>query len=151
MTTGTQAIQTEFLKCRMRMELLFGYRAFLVLAPSISQSQHSWSWPNCTHPSKHRVKFNEHLCFNPRLLIQECSCQNQCQCVQMSVLIRDCMFQFSPHDKHHNFSLFLTEGKSLRDEESLQLLPVGTTATFYFKDLGPQIGWTMVSIIGWDI
>ncbi|XP_066479625.1 very-long-chain enoyl-CoA reductase-like isoform X6 [Tiliqua scincoides] len=39
------------------------------------------------------------------------------------------------------------KGKSLRDEESLQLLPVGTTATFYFKDLGPQIGWTMVFLI----
>ncbi|XP_048352208.1 very-long-chain enoyl-CoA reductase-like isoform X3 [Sphaerodactylus townsendi] len=39
------------------------------------------------------------------------------------------------------------KGKSLRNEESLQLLPVGTTATFYFKDLGPQIGWTMVFLI----
>ncbi|TFK05668.1 fatty acid desaturase 6 [Platysternon megacephalum] len=36
------------------------------------------------------------------------------------------------------------KGKSLRDEEILQHLPVGTTATLYFKDLGPQIGWTMV-------
>ncbi|XP_034977871.1 very-long-chain enoyl-CoA reductase-like isoform X1 [Zootoca vivipara] len=39
------------------------------------------------------------------------------------------------------------KGKSLRDEEALQLLPVGTTATLYFKDLGPQIGWTMVFLI----
>ncbi|XP_060088220.1 very-long-chain enoyl-CoA reductase-like isoform X3 [Heteronotia binoei] len=39
------------------------------------------------------------------------------------------------------------KGKSLRDEESLQLLPLGTTATFYFKDLGPQVGWTMVFLI----
>ncbi|XP_077189058.1 very-long-chain enoyl-CoA reductase-like isoform X5 [Paroedura picta] len=39
------------------------------------------------------------------------------------------------------------KGKSLRDEESLQLLPLGATATFYFKDLGPQIGWTMVFLI----
>uniref|UniRef100_A0A8C4Y7K4 3-oxo-5-alpha-steroid 4-dehydrogenase C-terminal domain-containing protein n=1 Tax=Gopherus evgoodei TaxID=1825980 RepID=A0A8C4Y7K4_9SAUR len=31
-----------------------------------------------------------------------------------------------------------------KDEEILQHLPVGTTATLYFKDLGPQIGWTMV-------
>uniref|UniRef100_A0A3Q4H7R4 Very-long-chain enoyl-CoA reductase-like n=1 Tax=Neolamprologus brichardi TaxID=32507 RepID=A0A3Q4H7R4_NEOBR len=37
-----------------------------------------------------------------------------------------------------------TEGKSLRDDEILQNLPVGTTATMYFKDLGPQLGWTMV-------
>ncbi|KAK7881154.1 hypothetical protein WMY93_029563 [Mugilogobius chulae] len=35
-------------------------------------------------------------------------------------------------------------GKSLRDEEVLQSLPVGTTATMFFKDLGPQLGWTMV-------
>ncbi|XP_068808499.1 very-long-chain enoyl-CoA reductase isoform X3 [Struthio camelus] len=39
------------------------------------------------------------------------------------------------------------KGKSLRDEEILQHLPVGTTATLYFKDLGPQIGWTMVFLI----
>ncbi|XP_075994205.1 very-long-chain enoyl-CoA reductase [Genypterus blacodes] len=36
------------------------------------------------------------------------------------------------------------KGKSLRDDEVLQSLPVGTTATMYFKDLGPQLGWTMV-------
>ncbi|KAM6080318.1 very-long-chain enoyl-CoA reductase isoform 5-T8 [Theristicus caerulescens] len=39
------------------------------------------------------------------------------------------------------------KGKSLRDEEILQHLPVGTTATLYFKDLGPQIGWTTVFLI----
>uniref|UniRef100_A0A087XUT8 Very-long-chain enoyl-CoA reductase n=1 Tax=Poecilia formosa TaxID=48698 RepID=A0A087XUT8_POEFO len=37
-----------------------------------------------------------------------------------------------------------TRGKSLRDDEILQNLPVGTTATMYFKDLGPQLGWTTV-------
>lgn len=36
------------------------------------------------------------------------------------------------------------EEKSLRDEEVLQNLPVGTTATMYFTDLGPQLGWTVV-------
>ncbi|XP_061569382.1 very-long-chain enoyl-CoA reductase [Cololabis saira] len=36
------------------------------------------------------------------------------------------------------------KGKSLRDDEILQNLPVGTTATMYFKDLGPQLGWTTV-------
>ncbi|XP_074118835.1 very-long-chain enoyl-CoA reductase-like isoform X1 [Sminthopsis crassicaudata] len=39
------------------------------------------------------------------------------------------------------------KGKALRNEEILQRLPVGTTATLYFKDLGPQIGWTMVFLI----
>ncbi|XP_039195695.1 very-long-chain enoyl-CoA reductase-like isoform X2 [Crotalus tigris] len=39
------------------------------------------------------------------------------------------------------------KGKSLKNEEILQLLPFGTTATLYFKDLGPQIGWTMVFLI----
>uniref|UniRef100_A0A8B9IV96 Steroid 5-alpha reductase C-terminal domain-containing protein n=1 Tax=Amazona collaria TaxID=241587 RepID=A0A8B9IV96_9PSIT len=39
------------------------------------------------------------------------------------------------------------KGNSLRDEEILQHLPVGTTATLYFKDLGPQIGWTTVFLI----
>ncbi|XP_074549612.1 very-long-chain enoyl-CoA reductase isoform X2 [Halichoeres trimaculatus] len=34
--------------------------------------------------------------------------------------------------------------KALRDDEILQNLPVGTSATFYFRDLGPQLGWTMV-------
>ncbi|XP_014037273.1 very-long-chain enoyl-CoA reductase isoform X2 [Salmo salar] len=36
------------------------------------------------------------------------------------------------------------KGKSLKDDDVLQNLPVGTTATMYFRDLGPQIGWTMV-------
>ncbi|XP_058887684.1 very-long-chain enoyl-CoA reductase isoform X1 [Acipenser ruthenus] len=36
------------------------------------------------------------------------------------------------------------KGKALKDDEILQNLPVGTTATLYFKDLGPQVGWTMV-------
>ncbi len=43
------------------------------------------------------------------------------------------------------FFLFLfSEEKSLRDDEILQSLPVGTSATIYFRDLGPQLGWTMV-------
>uniref|UniRef100_A0A3Q2CDX9 Very-long-chain enoyl-CoA reductase n=1 Tax=Cyprinodon variegatus TaxID=28743 RepID=A0A3Q2CDX9_CYPVA len=36
------------------------------------------------------------------------------------------------------------KGKLLKDNEILQNLPVGTTATMYFKDLGPQLGWTTV-------
>ncbi|KAM5148931.1 very-long-chain enoyl-CoA reductase-like [Mantella aurantiaca] len=39
------------------------------------------------------------------------------------------------------------KGRSLKDEEMLQDLPVGTTATLYFQDLGSQIGWTMVFLI----
>ncbi|KAA0705245.1 Very-long-chain enoyl-CoA reductase [Triplophysa tibetana] len=39
------------------------------------------------------------------------------------------------------------KGKPLRDEEILQELPVGTTATFYFKDLGAQIAWGTVFLI----
>lgn len=38
-----------------------------------------------------------------------------------------------------------SETKSLRDEEVLQTLPVGTTASFYFSDLGPQLTWGTVS------
>lgn len=44
----------------------------------------------------------------------------------------------------YNFLLFFLEEKSLRDDEILQNLPVGTSATMYFRDLGPQLGWTMV-------
>ncbi|KAG7526876.1 very-long-chain enoyl-CoA reductase-like [Solea senegalensis] len=36
------------------------------------------------------------------------------------------------------------KGKLLRDDEILQNLPVGTCAIMYFRDLGPQLGWTMV-------
>ncbi|XP_072225056.1 very-long-chain enoyl-CoA reductase-like isoform X2 [Leuresthes tenuis] len=36
------------------------------------------------------------------------------------------------------------KGKCLRDEEVLQTLPVGTTASFYFSDLGPQLTWGTV-------
>uniref|UniRef100_A0A8I5ZWG2 Trans-2,3-enoyl-CoA reductase like 2 n=1 Tax=Rattus norvegicus TaxID=10116 RepID=A0A8I5ZWG2_RAT len=38
-----------------------------------------------------------------------------------------------------------TQGKSLKDEDVLQKLPVGTTATLYFRDLGAQISWVTVS------
>ncbi|KAL4659208.1 very-long-chain enoyl-CoA reductase-like isoform X1 [Arapaima gigas] len=37
------------------------------------------------------------------------------------------------------------KGKSLNDDDILQQLPVGTTATFYFRDLGAQISWVTVS------
>uniref|UniRef100_A0A669QBQ0 Very-long-chain enoyl-CoA reductase n=1 Tax=Phasianus colchicus TaxID=9054 RepID=A0A669QBQ0_PHACC len=37
------------------------------------------------------------------------------------------------------------KGRSLKDEDILQSLPVGTTATFYFRDLGAQISWVTVS------
>ncbi|KAF3844109.1 hypothetical protein F7725_016157 [Dissostichus mawsoni] len=37
-----------------------------------------------------------------------------------------------------------SQGKSLKDEDVLQHLPVGTTATFYFRDLGAQISWVTV-------
>ncbi|KAK0135248.1 Very-long-chain enoyl-CoA reductase [Merluccius polli] len=36
------------------------------------------------------------------------------------------------------------KSKSLRDEEILQTLPVGTTASFYFSDLGAQVAWGTV-------
>ncbi|KAL7850834.1 hypothetical protein AOLI_G00211900 [Acnodon oligacanthus] len=36
------------------------------------------------------------------------------------------------------------EGKALKDEEVLENLPVGTTATIFLQDLGPQLSWTMV-------
>lgn len=43
--------------------------------------------------------------------------------------------------------MLISEGKPLRDEEILQELPVGTTTTFYFRDLGPQISWGTVSVL----
>uniref|UniRef100_A0A4X2LER0 Uncharacterized protein n=1 Tax=Vombatus ursinus TaxID=29139 RepID=A0A4X2LER0_VOMUR len=36
------------------------------------------------------------------------------------------------------------KGKPLKDEDILQNLPVRTTATLYFQDLGAQINWVMV-------
>lgn len=39
------------------------------------------------------------------------------------------------------------ESKCLRDEEILQTLPVGTTASFYFSDLGAQLTWGTVSTV----
>lgn len=36
------------------------------------------------------------------------------------------------------------KGKGLKDEDVLQTLPVGTTASFYFFDLGAQIAWGTV-------
>uniref|UniRef100_A0A8C5HB81 Very-long-chain enoyl-CoA reductase n=1 Tax=Gouania willdenowi TaxID=441366 RepID=A0A8C5HB81_GOUWI len=37
-----------------------------------------------------------------------------------------------------------SKGKSLRDDDVLQHLPVGTSATIYVTDLGPQLSWAMV-------
>ncbi|XP_048845972.1 very-long-chain enoyl-CoA reductase-like isoform X1 [Brienomyrus brachyistius] len=39
------------------------------------------------------------------------------------------------------------KGNALKDDDILENLPVGTTATMYFKDLGPQLGWTMVFLV----
>lgn len=40
-----------------------------------------------------------------------------------------------------------TQGKSLKDEDVLQKLPVGTTATLYFWDLRAQISWVTVFLM----
>lgn len=45
------------------------------------------------------------------------------------------------------YMLSFSEEKTLKDDEILQNLPVGTSATMYFRDLGPQLGWTMVKRI----
>lgn len=44
----------------------------------------------------------------------------------------------------HIFAFLISEKKLLRDDEILQKLQAGTTVTIYFRDLGPQIGWTKV-------
>ncbi|XP_053350617.1 very-long-chain enoyl-CoA reductase [Clarias gariepinus] len=36
------------------------------------------------------------------------------------------------------------KSEELRDDELLQNLAVGATATLYFRDLGPRVGWTVV-------
>ncbi|XP_051538711.1 very-long-chain enoyl-CoA reductase isoform X3 [Myxocyprinus asiaticus] len=41
------------------------------------------------------------------------------------------------------------KGNTLRDEDVLQNLPVGTSATMYFRDLGPQLRWTMNCAYYW--
>lgn len=38
-----------------------------------------------------------------------------------------------------------SEGKALSDDDVLKDLPVGTTTTMFFQDLGPQLGWAMVT------
>jgi len=43
--------------------------------------------------------------------------------------------------------LWFLEGKALRDDDVLQNLPVGTSTTMYFRDLGPQLGWTLVRVL----
>lgn len=45
---------------------------------------------------------------------------------------------------YHDWVVWFSEGKALSDDDVLEDLPVGTTATMFFQDLGPQIGWTMV-------
>ena len=45
-----------------------------------------------------------------------------------------------------NISLLSTGGKMVKDEESLESLGVSNGGKLYFKDLGPQVGWTTVGI-----
>jgi hypothetical protein len=44
----------------------------------------------------------------------------------------------------NRFYLIL-EGKSLKDEQRLNELGLAKGGKLYFKDLGPQVGWTTVS------
>ena len=41
--------------------------------------------------------------------------------------------------------LLVSEGKSLKDESTLESLELGNNGKLYFKDLGPQVGWSTVS------
>ena len=38
-------------------------------------------------------------------------------------------------------------GKSLKDDESLASLGLSKGGKLYFRDLGPQVGWTTVSLL----
>jgi hypothetical protein len=38
-------------------------------------------------------------------------------------------------------------GKSVKDSQKLSELNVDKTGKIYFKDLGPQIGWSTVKVI----
>jgi len=38
-------------------------------------------------------------------------------------------------------------GKSLKDNESLESLGLSKGGKLYFRDLGPQVGWTTVSLL----
>lgn len=62
----------------------------------------------------------------------------------MSLLLVSAAALVKP-DAESNIPSPVAEEKALKDDEILQNLPVGTTVTVYFRDLGPQIGWTMVS------
>ena len=45
-------------------------------------------------------------------------------------------------------NLFLIlEGKILKDSETLSNIGLQDSGDLYFKDLGPQVGWTTVSLI----
>ncbi|XP_065119213.1 very-long-chain enoyl-CoA reductase isoform X1 [Paramisgurnus dabryanus] len=62
--------------------------------------------------------------------------------------IKSMFHKSNPHWYAARQSLCLDpKGKPLRDEEILQDLPVGTTATLYFRDLGAQISWGTVFLI----
>lgn len=44
------------------------------------------------------------------------------------------------------FHIYILAGKSVRDNDTLSTLNVNKTGKIYFKDLGPQIGWSTVII-----
>ena len=41
--------------------------------------------------------------------------------------------------------ILFAEGKSLKDDQQLNDIGLGKGGKLYFKDLGPQVGWTTVS------
>ena len=50
------------------------------------------------------------------------------------------------HVIHIHNNICISEGKLLKDEETLKSLGLSSqSVTLYFKDLGPQVGWTTVS------
>jgi len=40
-----------------------------------------------------------------------------------------------------------SDGKSLKDDETLTSVGLSKAGKLYFRDLGPQVGWTTVSFV----
>ena len=47
-------------------------------------------------------------------------------------------------DHYYIVYVFFAEGKMLKDDQTLGSLNLGKKGQLFFKDLGPQVGWTTV-------
>ncbi|KAI7809854.1 trans-2, partial [Triplophysa rosa] len=96
------------------------------------------------HRSINRVAYFEVEIVDPKSKVQLCyldKVEPNATIAEIKTLLHKIYPKFYPSRQALKLH---PEGKALSDDDVLEDLPVGTTATMFFQDLGPQLGWTMV-------